>query len=316
MTGESKLPIYGALAANVGIAGVKFVAAYFSGSSAMLSEGIHSLVDSGNELLLLLGISRSKKPADQNHPFGHGKEMYFWTLIVSILVFALGGGMSFYEGISHLEHPEPLRDPFWNYIVLGGAIVFEGGSLWIAVHRFLQIKGNGRFWQELRKSKDPSLFAVIYEDTAAILGLLIAFAGVFLGHYFQNPRLDGMASILIGVVLAIVAIVMVIESRKLLIGESAQTYIVEGVYKLVIEDKDVAALRYPLTMHMAPNEILLVLDAEFRHDLNGEELPKVISRLEHTIREKFPDITKIYVEAKLFSGKEAQKVAKDKVLNA
>jgi len=305
MEKQSKIPIYGALAANIGIAIIKFVAAFFSGSSAMLSEGIHSTVDSGNQLLLLLGISRSKKPADESYPFGHGKELYFWTLIVSILVFALGGGMSVYEGISHINHPQPLSDPFWSYMVLLAAMVFEGASFYVAIHKFNAIKGHGSFWTELRQSKDPTLFAVIYEDGAALLGLIIAFAGIFLGHYFQNPILDGMASVMIGVVLCLVAVIMVIESKNLLVGESAGTYMVSGIHQLVNEDPDVYTLRAPLTMHMAPQEVLLALDVQFQQGISGHKLTEAVKRLEHNIRQAFPEVKRIFVEARNLTNQEA-----------
>ncbi|WCT13207.1 cation diffusion facilitator family transporter [Mucilaginibacter jinjuensis] len=293
---ESKSSVYGALAANTGIAVLKFVAATVSGSSAMLSEAIHSTVDAGNGLLILLGISRSKRPADDEHPFGHGKEVYFWSLIVSILIFGLGGGMSIYEGIAHLQHPEPLGNPLWNYVVLGGAFLFEGASFVLAVRNFNKEKGNGSFWKELRKSKDPASFAVIYEDAAALLGLIIAFLGVFLGHYLNNPLFDGAASLIIGLVLAFVAIIMVIESRDLLIGESARSEMVDGICNLVLADPDVQHVRRPLTMQMAPNEILLALDVQFR-EISGSEVSHVIRRLERNIRTQFPDIKRIYIEA-------------------
>lgn len=298
MAEQSKLPIYGALGANFGIAIIKFIAASVTGSSAMLSEGIHSTVDSGNELLLLLGINKSKKPADRNHPFGHGKELYFWSLIVGILIFALGGGMSIYEGITHIQHPEPLKDPKWNYIVLVFSMVFEGASLFIAVRKFNEQRGVGSFWGELRASKDPSLFAVIYEDAAALAGLLTAFLGVFLGHYFNNPLFDGLASILIGVILAVVAVIMVIESKKLLVGESAESNTVKGIYEMVSRDADVATVYYPLTMHLAPNEILLALDVQFRTDISLKDLVEAISRTEVNIRNAYPDVKRIYIEAR------------------
>ncbi|OKS84870.1 cation diffusion facilitator family transporter [Mucilaginibacter polytrichastri] len=294
---ESKSSVYGALAANTGIAVLKFVAASISGSSAMLSEAIHSTVDAGNGLLILLGISRSKRPADDQHPFGHGKEVYFWSLIVSILIFGLGGGMSIYEGIEHLRHPEELGNPFWNYMVLGGAFLFEGASFVLAIRNFNKEKGNGSFWTELRKSKDPASFAVIYEDAAALLGLIIAFLGVFLGHYFNNLLFDGAASLIIGLVLAFVAIIMVIESRDLLIGESARSEMIDGICNLVLADPDVQHVRRPLTMQMAPNEILLALDVQFK-EISGIQVTKVISRLEGNIRTQFPDIKRIYIEAR------------------
>lgn len=295
---HSNLTIYAALAANIGIAIIKFIAAAFTGSSAMLSEGIHSTVDSGNQLLLLLGINRSKRPADKIHPFGHGKELYFWTLIVAILLFSLGGGISFYEGIHHIQHPEPLEDPLWNYIVLGIAFIFESISLSIAIREFNKVKGNKGFWKELRLSKDPTKFAVLFEDMAADTGLIIAFLGVLLSHIFHNPVFDGIASIIIGLVLAFMAVIMVIESKNLLVGESARYRIVDGINELVKNDPGVHRLNYyPKTMQLSPNEILLALDVHFNKDLDMKQLARAISRLEENIQKEYPQVKKIFIEA-------------------
>ena len=299
MKKQSKIPIYAALSANIGIGITKFIAAYFSSSSAMLSEGIHSLVDSGSELLLLLGIKRSKKAADEQHPFGYGKEIYFWTLIVSIVIFSLGGGMSIYEGISHFLYPEPIKKPVWNYIVLGTAACFEGISFIVAFRSFSAQMGNKSFWEELRLSKDPSLFAIIYEDGAALIGLVIAFVGIFCTQYFQEPRIDGIASVLIGLLLVMVSLVMVRESRNLLVGESAEIETVRAIYKLVNDDPDVYTLRQPVTMHLAPDEILLVLDVQFRRDISSQDIARIINRLENSIRLKYPEVKRIYVEARI-----------------
>ncbi|MCJ8208694.1 cation diffusion facilitator family transporter [Mucilaginibacter sp. RS28] len=296
MSDHNKSSVYGALFANLAIAVMKFIAAFISGSSAMLSEAIHSVVDSGNGLLLLFGINRSKRPADEDHPFGHGKEIYFWSLIVSILIFGLGGGMSFYEGIEHIKHPEELTDPFWNYMVLGGAFVFEGISFVIAIRNFNKEKGPGSFWEELRNSKDPAAFAVIYEDSAALLGLIIAFLGVFLGHQFNNPFFDGFASVLIGIVLALVAIIMIVESRDLLIGESARSEMVKGICQLVLKDPDVMTARTPLTMQMAPDDVLVLLDVQFK-DITNTDMELVISRIENNIRTTYPTVKRIFIEA-------------------
>ncbi|MBC7655172.1 MAG: cation diffusion facilitator family transporter, partial [Oligoflexus sp.] len=243
MTSNSKISIYSALAANIGISIIKFIAAAFTGSSSMLSEGIHSAVDSGNQILLLIGIKRSKKPADENHPFGHGQEIYFWSLIVAVLIFGLGGGMSVYEGVIHIKNPEELTDSYWNYIVLAIAFVFEGTSFIIAVKGFLKIEGKGDFYRKLKQSKDPSLFVVIFEDGAALIGLVIAAIGIFLSHYFNNPVIDGFASILIGVLLAIVAVLLVIESRKLLTGESANKEQIQVIKQIVSANTNVNEVR-------------------------------------------------------------------------
>jgi cation diffusion facilitator family transporter len=304
MTGNSKIAIYGALAANIGIAVVKFIAASITGSSAMISEGIHSAVDSGNSLLLLLGMKRSQRPPDRGHPFGHGKEIYFWSLIVAIMVFSLGGGMSIYEGITHIQHPVKMTDPTWNYVVLLVSMCFEGASLIYAVREFNKTKGKLGFWEEVSLSKDPGLFAVIYEETAAITGLIIALLGVFLGHYFNNPLYDAIASMLIGVVLVFVAITMIKESRGLLVGESASPAIVKGIYDLVENDPQVETLYFPLTMHLAPDEILLALDVEFQKDMSVEALFAAVHDLEEKIKAAYPSVTKIYIEAKNFGGRD------------
>jgi cation diffusion facilitator family transporter len=295
---QSNSSIYGALIANALIAAIKFIAAFFSGSSAMLSEGIHSLVDTSNELLLLLGFKRSKRPPDKRHPFGYGQELYFWSLIVSILVFGLGGGMSIYEGITHISNPNPITDAFWSYLVLGSAFIFETISIIISIKGFLKhASQKGTFVQKLFASKDPGFFLVIYEDAADLAGLIIAFAGVVLSSMYNNPLIDGIASIAIGLVLTIIAILMIIESHNLLIGESAGMELVEETEKLIREDDDVHQVQTPLTMQLSPNEILLALNLEFKKELNGSQIVDSIHRLENLIKQKFPEIKRIYLEA-------------------
>ena len=300
---HSNITVYGALSANIGIAIMKFIAAAFTGSSAMLSEGIHSTVDSANQLLLLLGIHRSKKSPDTAHPFGYGQEIYFWSLIVAILIFGLGGGMSIYEGVKHIQQPEELTNIAWNYAVLGGAFLFEGTSFVIAVRNLNKNKGiKGSFFNRVRISKDPTLFVVIFEDGAALGGLTIAALGVFLGSHFNIPVADGIASILIGLLLAFAAVLLTIESRNLLIGESMLPSIVDDIMELVKNDKNVETLSRPLTMHLAPNDVLLALDVQFVRKLDSAELSETIKRLESTIREAYPDITRIYIEANKLTG--------------
>src|SRR5438132_7346055 len=199
MAAESTKVIYAAIVTNLAIAATKFTAAAFTGSSAMMSEGIHSLVDTGNGGLMLLGVRRSRKPADALHPFGYGKELYFWTLIVAIVVFAVGGGISAYEGLLHMLHPKTVEHPIWNYVVLGFAFVFEGYSFSIAFKAFQTERGELTIWQSIETSKDPTTYTVLFEDAAALLGLVVAFIGVLLAHVFNNPYFDGAASILIGI---------------------------------------------------------------------------------------------------------------------
>jgi cation diffusion facilitator family transporter len=304
---KSRTSIYAALISNTAIGIIKFVAAYFSGSSAMLSEGIHSIVDSCNELLLLFGINRSKRPADIEHPFGHGQDLYFWSLIVSILVFGLGGGMSVYEGISHVRNPIAMDDALWNYVVLGSAFVFEAVSFYIAVRDFLKEPGSkGHFWSNLRKSKDPGFFIVIYESVGDLAGLIIAFGGVILSNYFNNPVIDGIASILIGLVLTVIAILMIIESRNLLIGETADLKLVKQTEELIRTDRDVFEVQRPLTVQLSPDEVFLALNLQFRNELTGGQVVEGINRLETAIRKKFPQIKQIYLEAQNLSKKKRE----------
>lgn len=300
MAGNLNIAIYGALTANLLIAVMKFIAAAFTGSSAMFSEGIHSAVDSGNQLLLLLGIRRSKKPADAEHPFGHGQEIYFWSLIVSVLIFGIGGGIAIYEGIEHIKNPSAISDPSWNYIVLSASFVFEGISFVIAMKKFIERKGRGMLWTKLLHSKNPALFIVIFEDGAALLGIIIAFTGVSLTHHFGDGRIDGAASIVIGILLCCVAIILISESKNLLIGESANIDKVKGIHEIVEKDPDVSNLRNPFTMQMGPDDVLLALDVEFHENLKGSQLTEAIFRLEQKIKEKYPDVKQIFIEANNF----------------
>lgn len=301
MANTTKTGIYAAMAANVAIAIAKFVAAWFTGSSAMLSEGIHSVVDTGNGLLLLLGIRRSQQVPDEEHPFGYGKELYFWALIVAILIFSIGGGMSFYEGLEHLRHPTPLTDPTWNYAVLGLSAVFEGAALVLSLKTFNAHRGNRPFWAALRASKDPGNFAVIFEDSAALLGLAVAGLGVFLGHALHNPYLDGVASLLIGLILALTAGLLAYESKGLLIGEGADPEVLRRIQALAQADPAVCAARRPLTMHLGPNEVLLALDVNFRHELSAAEVEVAVDRLERGIRALHPPVKRIFIEAQSVS---------------
>lgn len=293
----SKIPIYSALAANIAIAITKFIAAAITGSSAMISEGIHSIVDSSNELLLLLGIHKSKRPADANRPFGYGKELYFWAFIVSLLIFGVGGGISFYEGITHLQHPQLVEKPFWNYIVLAIAFTLDGFSCITAVREFNRQRGAVSFWSAVKRSKDPSTFVVLFEDVADLLGLIVAFFGVFLARTFNNPYFDGIASIIIGLILAAVAILLARESRSLLMGESADKKVLESVVEIAEKDPLVLKAKAPLSMYMAPEEIVLVLRAVFDKNSSTIGITDAMARIRNTIKQKHPSITQIFIQA-------------------
>jgi cation diffusion facilitator family transporter len=301
---SSKLSLYGGIAANVAIAVSKFVAAYITGSSAMLSEGIHSLVDTGNGGLLLYGMSRSQRPADAQHPFGHGKELYFWALIVAVLIFAIGGGMSFYEGIKHLEHPEPLEDPKWNYLVLGVSILFEGAALWLALRALLEKQAAGTsFWTTLRTSRDPAVFASVLENAAAVAGLLIALLGVYFGHLLNNPLFDGGASIVIGLLLMGVAVLLVSRTKDLLTGEGVSVAVAQQVQDVARATPGVAAVRPPLTMYLAPDDVMLALDVDFEDHLSATQIEQSIEAVQDAIRAKNPEFKRIFIEAKSLTNR-------------
>lgn len=293
---SSKTALYTALIANLGIAATKFVAAGITGSSAMLSEGIHSLVDTGNELLLLLGLRRSQRPPDEHRPFGYGREQYFWSYVVALLIFAVGGGLSFYEGVAHLRHPEPMKDPFWNYIVLGVAFALDGYSLRIAWRTFNAQRGAQSFWVALKSSKDAATFTVLFEDASDVLGLLIAFLGVFLGHTFQNPYFDGGASILIGLLLMGVAVALAGQSKSLLLGEGVDSATRRRLVVLTEADPAVVQAVRIATIYLGPEEITLVQGVAFQPDLTTEAITQAIVRIHAAIRQEFPAVKHAYIQ--------------------
>jgi len=293
----SKTPIYTALGANLLIAITKLTAAVFTGSSAMVSEGIHSLVDTSNEVLLLLGISKSKKPADENRPFGYGKELYFWSFVVSLLFFALGGGFSIYEGIEHLMNPQEVRNPIWNYIVLGIAFVFDGISFITAMREFKRQRGNVPFWKAVHVSKDPSTFVVLFEDAADVIGILIAFTGILLGQLLDNPYIDGIASVMIGLLLTAVAILLVRESRSLLMGESASAEELQEITALAENFENVEQVISHQSMYLAPDEVILVLKVRFKGGIDVDDVTASVVELRERIQERFPHFKQVYVEA-------------------
>ena len=293
---SSKTAIVAALAANLAIALIKFVAAFFTGSSAMLSEGIHSVVDTANEWLLLLGMRRSQRPASVRRPFGYGKELYFWSFVVSVCIFGIGGGMSLYEGVQHLRHPEPLRSPTWNYVVLGVAFLFDGSSFLLARRTFNAGRGQRSFWSAFRHSKDPATFVVLFEDAADLIGLLIAFLGVLLSHLLNNPYLDGAASLGIGLLLLIVATLLLRETKSLLLGEPAEAGLLQQVVALARADEAVAAVQSPLSSYLSPEELLLVVPIEFRPTQSATEVARAVARLQAAIEKQHPEARHVYIQ--------------------
>ena len=298
---ESTIAIYAAIAGNLAIAITKFVAAAVTGSSAMLSEAIHSVVDTGNGWLILLGVRKSRKPPDSDHPFGHGHELYFWTLIVGVLIFAVGGGMSVYEGIMHILHPTSPERPAWSYAVLGIATVFEGTTWLFGWKAFKTERGRKGVLQTIHETKDPSSFTVLLEDSAALLGLVFAFLGIFLGTQLGLPQLDGVASVLIGLLLCGVAVLMVYESKGLLIGEGLDHESLKSIRELVEKDEAVEWVGHLHTMYLGAHEVLLTIELRFRNHISALEVRQGVRRLQKNIQSQHPDVRRIFFSSESLS---------------
>lgn len=302
--GGSNIAIYGAIGANILIAVSKFIAAGFTGSSAMMAEGIHSLVDTGNGLLLLLGIKKSKQKPDKMHPFGYGKEVYFWSFVVSVLIFSLGGGFALYEGIHAIQDPHIIKDPTWNYVVLAAAILFEGTALFVALKTFNKSRKKKRnLVKNIIKSKDAATFAVIIEDTAAVTGLTIALLGVFLSQELNNPYIDGIASVVIGILLLSVATFLAHESKGLLLGESATPETISEIEKILSRNINIKDWNLPQTMHFGPNNVLLVVEIDLVDNLNLEQAERTMDSLRLEIKHKQPKIKQVYIQTTDLEGK-------------
>ncbi len=302
MAAHAKKAIIAALIGNLLIAISKFVAAVITGSSAMLSEGIHSVVDTGNQLLLLYGLKRASLPADEEFPFGHGKEVYFWSFVVAILIFAVGSGVSLFEGIRHLAHPRHFDTFLPNYIVLALALVFEGASFFYAFRSFESTRAGRGYFEAVHRGKDPSLFVVLFEDSAAMVGLIVAIFGVALTQLTGNSLFDGAASVVIGLILGGTAIWLAYETKGLLIGESARSEVVKGIRELAQATEGIDLINEVLTMHMGPEFILATLSIEFVDGTTVERIEQIIADLEVRIRETYPRVKKVYIEAESIKG--------------
>jgi cation diffusion facilitator family transporter len=294
--------IYSALIANLLIAVTKFIAGAISNSSAMISEGVHSLVDTINQILLLFGIKRSQRPPDKIKPFGYGKELYFWSFIVSILIFGFGGGVSVYQGIVHIIEPEKLGDPTWNYAVLGASLVFEGISLTIAIKEFNSGRGELSWWEAIKESKDPSAFLVLFEDSAAVLGLIMVGVFVFLSHQLNIPQLDGVGSLLVGILLLIVSSLLARESRSLLMGEGISAETQKKIKVLAEKDPAVLKVISIISTYQSPEEVLLMLIIAFKADLNTEDINDAITRIRNDIREEFTLVRFVIIQPEVIKS--------------
>jgi len=303
--GDSKLAIFASIGANIAIAIMKFIASFFTGSSAMLSEGIHSLIDTINGLLLLFGIKKSKLAPDENHQFGHGMEIYFWSFIVAIFIFSLGGGVALYEGFKHLfEHHTEVDDSakmmFWNYGVLFGAVLFEGASLWIAWRDFRKENPKG-FLSAMAESKDAPSIAIIIENGAAVIGLVIVLIGISLTYLFHDPMYDALSSILIGILLSFVAYFMAKETKRLLIGESALEEDVKDIQFVLSQYAQLEDFGDIKTMHLGPRDIMLGVSVNFKDNLSVKEIEPIVYDIKKKIMEKNSDFKHIFIETNSYN---------------
>jgi cation diffusion facilitator family transporter len=297
MTSSSKKVIYAALAGNALIAVTKFAAAAITGSSAMFSEGIHSMVDTGNQVLLLHGMRRARRPPCSRFPFGHGKEVYFWSFAVAILIFAVGSGVSLYEGIIHTLHPKPIGNPLVNYIVLGLALIFEGMAWFFALNEFNKAKGKWGYIEAVQRGKDPTMFVVLFEDSAAMLGIIVAFVGVLLVDKAGILIFDGIASIIIGLILGGTAIWLAYETKGLLIGESANEKVENGIRDIILKFDSINNINEVLTMNMGPDFILVNISIDFRDEISAGDLENIIAEIDMQTKKNFPSVKRVFVEA-------------------
>jgi cation diffusion facilitator family transporter len=298
---SDKKVIYAALIGNSAIAVLKFAVAALSGSAAMLAEGFHSTADSGNQLMLLIGLARAKRPADDKHPFGYGKELYFWAFVVAVSIFVVGAALSIYEGINKILHPEPVKSLLLPLIVLGLAMVFEAYPWWIAYTEAKKIKkGKGLYgYMDMAiRSKNPTVMVVLFEDTAALIGLMIAAVGITVAYTTRIAIFDAIASMVIGAVLLLLAVFLAWETKELLIGESAARRDREKIHQTICSMPEIRHCGRLLTMHLGPDDILVNIDVEFVDGLATDELEAAIDRIESRVKEAVPAVTRIYIEAK------------------
>jgi cation diffusion facilitator family transporter len=306
MAAGSTRVVIAALLGNAAIAVTKFVAASITGSSAMFAEAVHSVVDTGNQMLLLLGMHRAARPADARHPFGYGKEIYFWAFVVAILLFGLGAGISFYEGIHKIRAPEPIRDAVWNYAVLAVAMLFEAGAWLVAYRAFERVRGDRPWFRALRQSKDPALFTVLFEDTAAMMGLAAAFVGVFCADRLGWLWADGAASLVIGCILALAAAVLANETKGLLIGEAAEEGLVEDIIGIAGAAPFVDGVNEVRTMHFGPADVLVNISVDVHDAMTGGAIEAGISALEAEIKARHPEVGRVFIEVQSARASAAQ----------
>jgi cation diffusion facilitator family transporter len=298
----STATVYAALAGNALVAVTKFVAAAVSGSASMLSEAVHSVVDTFNELLLLYGLRRAARPADAAHPFGHGREIYFWSFVVAVLLFALGACASVYQGIARIRAPAPIENAAVNYAVLGLSALFEGASWYVSLKAFREAKGELGYWEGFRLSKDPPTFIVLFEDTAALVGIAVAALATFASDTLGMPVVDGVASVVIGGVLAVTAGLLARESKELLIGERADARITAPIESLVTGEPGIAGASEILAIQVGPTQVVVAVSVEFDAELRTREIEATVGRLEARMRSRVPEVVALFVKPRTCGG--------------
>lgn len=310
----SRRVVFAALAGNTAIALTKTVAACLTGSAAMASEAVHSFADTGNQLLLLLGMRQASRPANDSHPFGYGLRLYFWSFIVAMLIFGVGSTVAFYEGIQKFIHPDPVRHVWVSVGVLLLGMVFEGAVWWMALKAFRIEKGDRPWLLAIRNSKDPTVFTVLFEDTAALLGLAVALIGVMLSYFLATPQLDGVASVMIGLILAVTAGMLGMQSQSLLTGAAVRPEVRRVITRLALAQSGVLRINELLTMHFSPRDVLVALSLDFDDDLPSAEIEQLVSRMEMAIKQAYPEVRRVFIEAQSFDAHRRQ-VARDRAFS-
>jgi cation diffusion facilitator family transporter len=295
LAGGSTKAVYAALLANFGIAVAKFGGALYTGSSAMVAEGVHSLVDTGNQVLLLIGMKRSERPANARHPFGYSREIYFWCFVVAVLLFTAGGTFAIWEGVQKIGHPHPVENPIVNYVILGSAILLEAGSFAVALKEFRKVAGDRHWWSAVTEAKDPVLFTVLFEDTAAMIGLVVALAGLVAAETLGIPALDGAASIVIGLVLIGASLLLARETMSLIVGESAAPEVLADIERLIRAEPSINGVTDIVSVHLGPHDIVVTAAVDFNDDVPAGEVERVIARIGEQVRAAQPDVKRLFL---------------------
>jgi cation diffusion facilitator family transporter len=295
LAGGSTKAVYAALIANFGIAVAKFGGAMYTGSSAMVAEGVHSVVDTSNQVLLLLGMKRAERPPSARHPFGYSREIYFWCFVVAVVLFTAGGTFAIWEGIEKLRHPHPVDNPVVNYVILGVAIVLEAGSFAVAIKEFRKVAGDRHWWSAVTEAKDPVLFTVLFEDSAAMVGLVVALVGLIAAETLGIPALDGAASIVIGIVLIGASILLARETMSLIVGEAAATEVLDDIERLICAEPSVNGVRDITSVHLGPHDIFVTAAVDFNDEVPAGEVERVIARIGEQVRAAQPDVRRLFL---------------------